>query len=165
MQMFIVTDFILGKPLDKKLLIKAKEEHRRKFYSQLIDILAELRKLEFPSIGSLMPAPDGSPQPVVGPILSMSAASLHLSPHPTLTSAKNYMKYQFSLVSGHFVEAFSDVTVDDIRQELFAIHGMERIFDQAIDPQLDKSPFILNHLDLRGANTIVDERYASSRHN
>ena len=127
------------------------------FYSQLIDILAELSEFEFPSIGSLMPDPDGSPQPVVGPILSMSAPSLHLPPHPTLTSAENNKKYPSSLVSGRFVEPPSDVTVDDIRQELFALHGMERIFDQAIDPHLDKGPFILNHLDLWGANTIVDE--------
>jgi hypothetical protein len=34
---------------------------------------------------------------------------------------------------------------------------MERIFEQVIDPQLDKGPFVLNHLDLRGPNIIVDK--------
>jgi hypothetical protein len=75
-QMFLIANVIWGEPLDKKLLIEAEEEHRRNFFSQLIDILAELRQLEFPLIGSLMLNPDGSPQPVLGPVISMSAASV-----------------------------------------------------------------------------------------
>jgi hypothetical protein len=47
--------------------------------------------------------------------------------------------------------------VDDIKQEIFALRCMERIFEQVIDPQLDKGPFVLNHLDLRGPNIIVDK--------
>ncbi|POR37843.1 Uncharacterized protein TPAR_01976 [Tolypocladium paradoxum] len=156
-QMFLIADLIPGEPLDKKHLIEAKEEHRRNFYSQLIDILTELRKLEFPLIGSLMPNPNGSPHPVLGPIISMSAATLRLPPHPTLASAKNYMRYQFSLISGFFSPPVRDHTVDDIKQEVFALHGMERIFHQVIDPQLDEGPFVLNHLDLRSPNTIVDK--------
>jgi len=155
--MFIITDLVPGEPLDKKFLIEAKEEHRRNFYSQLIDSLAELRKLEFPSIGSLMPNPDGSPHPVLGPVLSMSAATLRQPPQPVLTSTKEYMKYQFSLISSFFSPPVSDHTVDDIKQEIFALDGLERIFQQVIDPRLDDGPFVLNHLDLRSANIIVDE--------
>ncbi len=44
--MYLIVDFVAGKPLDKKLLRTAEEEHRRNFYAQLIDILLELRKLE-----------------------------------------------------------------------------------------------------------------------
>ncbi|KAK2469515.1 hypothetical protein H9L39_18786 [Fusarium oxysporum f. sp. albedinis] len=156
-QMFLIADVIPGEPLDKKLLIEAEEEHRRNFYSQLIDILTELRQLEFPLIGSLMPNPDGSPQPVLGPVISMSAATLRLPPQSSFASAKKYMTYQFSLVSGFFSPPVSNYTVDDIKQEIFALHRMERIFHQVIDPQLDKGPFVLNHLDLRGPNIIVDK--------
>ncbi|OAA44791.1 phosphotransferase enzyme family protein [Metarhizium rileyi] len=58
MQMYLITVFIPGESLDKRLLVEAGEESRQIFYSQLIDILAELRKLEFALIGSLMPNPD-----------------------------------------------------------------------------------------------------------
>ncbi|KAM5344703.1 hypothetical protein ACJ41O_010565 [Fusarium nematophilum] len=101
-QMFLIADLIPGEPLDKRLLIAAKEEYRRNFYSQLIDILAELRKLEFPSIGSLMPNPNGGD---VHPVLGPSSPCLPL----------------------------------------------------VIDPRPDKGPFVLNHLDLRSPNIIVDK--------
>ncbi|KND90594.1 hypothetical protein TOPH_04865 [Tolypocladium ophioglossoides CBS 100239] len=156
-QVFLIADRIPGEPLDKKRLIEAEEEHRRNFYSQLIDILAELRKLEFPSIGSLMPNPNGSPHPVLGPVMPMSAATLRLPPLPILSSAKEYMRHQFGLVLEFFLRPVRDFDINDIRREMFALHHMERIFQQVIDPQLDEGPFVLNHLDLRSANTIVDE--------
>lgn len=73
-QTFLVTDFVPGRPLDKRVLDEASEEHRRNLHSGLIDVLAELRRLEFPLIGSLMPNPDGSPDhPVLGLVISMSS--------------------------------------------------------------------------------------------
>lgn len=156
--MFLISDLIPGKPLDKKLLIGAEEEQRRNFYSGLIDILTELRKLEFSSIGSLIPSSDRSPHPVLGPVMSMSAATLRLRPRPSLTSALEYMQYQLSLVLEFFSPPVGDHTLDDIKQEIFALHGLERIFNQTIDPQLDKGPFVLNHPDLRSPNIIVDEQ-------
>lgn len=67
------------------------------------------------------------------------------------------MAYQFGLISGFFSPPVSNHTVDDIKQEIFALHGIERIFNQVINPQLDKGAFVLNHLDLRGPNIIVDK--------
>ncbi|KAF5017837.1 hypothetical protein F66182_10208 [Fusarium sp. NRRL 66182] len=156
--MFLIADLIPGEPLDKRLLVEAEEEHRKSFYSQLIDILAELRKLEFPRIGSLMPDPHGSSQPGLGPVISMSAATLRQLPQPAFASAKEYMEYQFSLVSEFFSPPVCDHTIDDVKQEIFALHTMERIFLKFIDPQLDKGPFVLNHLDLRSPNIIVDKQ-------
>lgn len=48
-------DCVAGANLDKKLLTTADLEHQRHFYLQLVDILAQLRKLGFPRIGSLVP--------------------------------------------------------------------------------------------------------------
>lgn len=155
--MFLFTDLVPGKPLDKKLLIEAEEAQRKSFHSQLIEILSELRQLEFPLVGSLIPNPNGSSHPIVGPVISMSATTLGLHPQPTFASAKEFMKHQFNLISGFYSPPVCDHTVDDIRQEIFALHGMERVFNQVIDSQLDKGPFVLNHLDLRSPNIIVDE--------
>ncbi|KAL7919360.1 hypothetical protein ACQKWADRAFT_315706 [Trichoderma austrokoningii] len=66
--MYLITDFIPGEPLDRK--------HRLDFYSQLIDILVELQRLEIPLIGSLIPSSDGSP--LLGPAISMTATTLRL---------------------------------------------------------------------------------------
>lgn len=156
-RIFLITDFILGRPLNKKLLNEASEEHRRNFYSGLIDVLAELRRLEFPLIGSLMPNSNDSPDPVLGPVISMSAAMLRLSPRQTFASANDYMAHQFGLVSAFFSRPVCDLTVDEIKQEVFALHGLKPIFHQIIDPRLDKGPFVLSHMDLRSANIIVDE--------
>ncbi|KAF5988315.1 phosphotransferase enzyme family protein [Fusarium bulbicola] len=156
-QMFLITDFIEGHSLDRKRLLVAKEEHRRNFYSQLIDILTELHGLRFPWIGSLMPNPDDPSRPIIGPVMSMSANTLRLPPPSMFSSAMAYMKYQFSLVSGFFSPPVRDHTIEDIRHEIFALHALERIFEQLVDPQLDHGPFILNHQDLRSPNIIVDD--------
>ncbi|CZR45016.1 uncharacterized protein FPRO_15809 [Fusarium proliferatum ET1] len=120
-QMFLITDFIQGQALDKKRLLVAREEHRRNFYCQLIDILTELHGLRFPSIGSLMPRPDEPSRPVIGPVMSMSANTLRLPTPLMFSSARTYMKYQFNLVSEFFSPPVRDHTIEDIRHEIFAL--------------------------------------------
>lgn len=155
--MYLITDFISGEALDRKLLIKTEEKHRLRFYSQLIDILVELRKLEFPLIGSLIPTSKGSQGPVLGPVISMTATTLRLPPTTVFSSARQYMKHQFSLVSAFFLPPVADHTVDDVKREVFALHGIMPLFDQFIDLELDHGPFVLSHLDLRSCNIIVDK--------
>lgn len=120
-QMFLITDFIQGQALDKKRLLVAREEHRRNFYCQLIDILTELHGLRFPSIASLMPRPDEPSRPVIGPVMSMSANTLRLPTPLMFLSARTYMKYQFNLVSKFFSPPVRDHTIEDIRHEIFAL--------------------------------------------
>ncbi|EFY89877.1 phosphotransferase enzyme family protein [Metarhizium acridum CQMa 102] len=155
-QLFLIQDFVPGEALNKKDLLEAPEEHRRDFYSQLIDILADLRSLEFPLIGSLMPNPDGSPEPIVGPVLSMTANRFrqHL---PTFSSMRDYLARQFLIIEEQFRSPVPDMSVSDVQNEVFVLYHLEDILYQAIDPDLDRGPFILNHLDLRCPNIIVDK--------
>lgn len=148
--MFIISDLVPGQMLNKKLLLEGDKEHTGSFYSQLIDIFTELRELEFPSIGSLVPSPDGSLEPVVGPIMSMAAAELREPPHALFTSA--------SVVSEFYAPPIGDHTLEDAKREIFAVHGMERVFDQLIDACSEKGPFVLSHLDLRTPNIIVNKQ-------
>jgi hypothetical protein len=156
--MFIISDLVPGQMLDKKLLLEGDKEHIRSFYSHLIEIFTELRELEFPSIGSLVPNPNGSLEPVLGPVMSLSAAELREPPHALFTSASQYLRYQFRLVSEFYASPIGDHTIEDIKREVFAMHGMERVFEQAIDACSEKGPFVLSHLDLRTPNIIVDEQ-------
>ncbi|KJZ76623.1 hypothetical protein HIM_03959 [Hirsutella minnesotensis 3608] len=131
---FLIADFIPGEPLDKKLLVSTEERCRKLFYSELIDILAELRTLEFPALGSLVPDPSGRQQAIVGPVMSMTAAILRLPPFPVLASAKQYMDHQLNLFSKFLMQPSGGIALDEVRQELFALYGMEHVFHQVFTP-------------------------------
>ncbi|OAA53442.1 phosphotransferase enzyme family protein [Niveomyces insectorum RCEF 264] len=156
-QVFLITDFIAGANLDRKLLTTADQEHRRGFYAQLIGILAELRKLEFSKIGSLRPGKTDV-SPILGPMISMSDNTLRLCPPPILTSATDYMKYEFDVVSEFFFAPVSNLKIDDLQKELYAFHALEPHFPGLINPSLDRGPFVLSHPDFRAHNIIVDEQ-------
>ncbi|TWU71871.1 hypothetical protein ED733_003714 [Metarhizium rileyi] len=156
-RIFLILSFIPGEALNKKDLLKAPKEHRTAFYSQLIDIFVDLRRLEFPLIASLMPNPDGSPAPVMGPVMSMTANTFRQS-LPTFSSTKEYLARQSLLIQEQFQSPVPDITVTDIEHEIFVLHHLEAVLYQAVDPDLDRGPFILNHLDLRSSNIIVDSR-------
>ncbi len=51
----MVLDYIDGQPLTKKMLRDSSEDCRRQFFGEVVDIFAQLRRLEFPRGGSLMP--------------------------------------------------------------------------------------------------------------
>lgn len=51
----MVLDYIDGQPLTKKMLRDSSEDRRRRFLGEVIDMFAQLRGLEFPRGGSLMP--------------------------------------------------------------------------------------------------------------
>ncbi len=74
---YLIVDYIAGVSLDIRTFTNTAREQKTCFYSQLIDILAQLRQLEFDVSGSLMPDPEGGPDPVVGPLLSIGLNGLH----------------------------------------------------------------------------------------
>ncbi len=161
-QTYVIMDCVAGINLDKKLLATADLEHRRHFYLQLVDILAQLRTLEFPRIGSLVPSTDDvaaattttTMTPLLGPMLSMSDNTLCLPPPPLWTSAADYMKHEFDVVSDFFFAPIGNLRIETAREELFALGALQPLFVDLIDT--DSGPFILNHCDLRSTNIIVD---------
>lgn len=69
-QAYLILDYVPGQSLDVQCLARDTRECRDHFYSQLIDIIAQMRQLEFPSAGFLMPDSSGGPGPVMGPLSS-----------------------------------------------------------------------------------------------
>lgn len=51
---FLILDFLPGRPLDLQALANDTLLRRKHFYTQLIELMAQLRKLEFASSGSLI---------------------------------------------------------------------------------------------------------------
>ncbi|OAA63448.1 phosphotransferase enzyme family protein [Niveomyces insectorum RCEF 264] len=135
---------------------------RQGFYLQLVDILAQLRTLEFPRIGSLVP---GTDEPgatattfVLGPMLSMSDNILCLPPPPMWTSAAEFMEHESDVVSEFYFDPVGDLDTDTAREELVALDGLKAALRSLVNTVPEGGPFVLSHCDLRSPNIIVDEQ-------
>ncbi|EFY86225.1 hypothetical protein J3459_003919 [Metarhizium acridum] len=153
--MFLILDYIPGKPLAKEKLLRAHSTIKTNFYRQLLGYLAEIRSLELPAIGSLMPSGDAS-QPIVGRLLTQSSndARRELS---RFVSAKAFVESQFDLISSYLLAPRRDHPEDEVRYDMFCINSMKPCFNSVIKPEFDNGPFVLSHPDLRPSNIIVDE--------
>lgn len=76
-----------GEPLDTKFL-ESPIEHQRRFYADFIDVLAQLRGLEFHAAGSLMPRQPGdlSSEPAIISAISIPVNELYTEGGYTTTS-------------------------------------------------------------------------------
>lgn len=54
----MLMDYLHGQQLHTKTVLHATESQRQNLYIDLINVLAQLRKLEFPAAGSLTLNPD-----------------------------------------------------------------------------------------------------------
>ncbi|KAG8408412.1 hypothetical protein J3459_017823 [Metarhizium acridum] len=149
--MYLITSFIPGTPLKIATFLESSTETRAAFYSQIIDVLAELSQLEFPAICSLMP--EGRFIGPLSPSLNERRQTL-----PVFTSAAEYMKAQWENIKKHAEILDEDLTEEDIRDEMFVLHHLEPYFHE-LSPtnHSEKGPFVLSHPDFRCGNTIVDE--------
>lgn len=143
-----------------KTLVEAPQDRRKHFYSELIDVLAQLYSVEFATAGSLMPAPAGKSEPVVGDILSLPANEL-LMDRPGLQSTTartdgQYMAYHHRVLSETYRLPTQDLSEDQAQLELFAIESLAKLIEPA-ESARSAGPFVLSHLDLRCHNIIVTQ--------
>ncbi|PHH89187.1 hypothetical protein CDD83_6525 [Cordyceps sp. RAO-2017] len=163
MQAFLIIDCIPGRSFDIKTLLEGTDECRNHFYSDLIDIFVQLRKLEFPASGSLMPDPEGGPEPVVGNLLSTTTNELQLqgrrAPQLAVTSATQFAEQQYQLLSESYRTIVEELWRQTAEQELFALDSLAKQMPEVVDSSRDGGPFVLTHTDLRCANIIVDDDF------
>ncbi|RSL53810.1 hypothetical protein CEP54_010192 [Fusarium duplospermum] len=158
-QAFMILDQIEGQQLVERQLLASSEEHRRRFYSELIDIYTQLRSLEFSAAGSLMPAqPQGSASaPVIVGAFSIPINELKIqgySPQPSLSrSTAEFMSQQRRLLRDFYLLPTQSLDRQTAELELFALHSVGQI-PVAVDRQHE--PFVLSHTDLRWSNIMVD---------
>ncbi|KAF5615665.1 phosphotransferase enzyme family [Fusarium tjaetaba] len=159
---FLICDYISGQSLSLKALAGATEDRRKHLYHDLIDILSQLYKLEFSVAGSLMPNPAGGPDPVIGPILSMSANELYrccqqqggLEPP---SSEGQYLAYQSHILSETYRLPTQDLSSDQVRMELFALESLTKHAFGSLEFPESTTPFSMAHQDLRCSNIIVTQ--------
>lgn len=156
---FIISDYIPGQSLSIKALQNATEEQQRRFFDEMIDIFAQLRQLEFPQAGSLMPNPGHKSDPIVGGLLTMAANELHRyqkeqqNPGP-FDSARAYYQYHILSETCRLPSEYLERATAE--EELFALASLAKQIPTLCNPQSPNGPFILTHLDLRCGNIIVD---------
>ncbi|OAA63701.1 phosphotransferase enzyme family protein [Niveomyces insectorum RCEF 264] len=159
-QGYIISDFVDGASLDKKLLTTAEPERRHAFCAQMLSFLAGLRRLEFAKIGSLLPGNDDdeTTTATLGPILSMSDNILRIPPTPVLAFSADYLRHGFAVTAEFFSDPIGQLEIEDARKELYVLHKLEPLFLGLVSRHLDHGPFILQHLDLRAHNILVDDQ-------
>lgn len=153
--MFLISDMMPGHLLVTNHFTESDGATRRRFFLQLFDYLSQLRGLEFPKIGSLMPA--DSHEVAVDGLISFSTNDLGLR-LPAFTTARAYMQSQFDLLARYTANPVGDYFESDTRYELFALHSTRQHFDRFILDDFDKGPFVLNHSDLHLRNILVDDK-------
>ncbi|KAK7431675.1 hypothetical protein QQZ08_001894 [Neonectria magnoliae] len=162
---YLILEYVPGQSLDAKSLAKNNRARRNYFYSQLIDIFAQMRQLELPSAGSLIPDPRGGLDPVVGPLLSIPINEMLIqrpeatAPSTAFTSATDFILYQFNILKNTYRLPISEQSLETAQLEVFALEHLERELHNFVNINTcwDNGPFVLSHFDLRGPNIIVDD--------
>lgn len=157
----MIMDCIDGRALTTKSLLNCPEERQRQFYLELVDILAQLRRLEFPAAGSLMPGPTKGAEPAIVGTFSIPMNELQQEGYPanrlTTASVAEFMNGQFRLLWETYALPTQELERSAAERELFALHTMkDQISKMGLDHHAGE-PFILGHMDLRCPNIIVDD--------
>lgn len=152
-QVFIVLDYIDGQPLTKKMLQDSSEDCRRQFFGEVVDIFAQLRRLEFPRGGSLMPTAtvgiwarlwtfmflqeeSFTPQSTMGiefgpkivGAFSMRKNELQVdgytAPRSTATTANEFFEEQYHLLQYMWKIPSQELGREEAEREEFALHAL-----------------------------------------
>lgn len=160
-------DFIHGQQLHTRTVFHAAEYQRRNLYTDLIDILAQLRKLEFSAAGSLMPSPDnagGELNPILSPFLSMTVNEFERKREQPVsteifTSVKRFIDLHSHILSETFQLPAEELERRQAKMELFALDSVSKEIQKRTKLQEPNRPFILAYPDLRCGNIIVDDNF------
>ncbi|KID95212.1 phosphotransferase enzyme family protein, partial [Metarhizium majus ARSEF 297] len=161
---FMLMEFIRGQQLHTRTFLNAAESQRQNLYADLIDIFAQLRKLEFSVAGSLMPDPDNpddESESILGPLLSMAFNEFERKSQKPMSTSGVRSVGQF--VNFHYrtlVETFrlpaENLGRRQARMEIFALESVLEEIHRHINLENSNNAFILAHPDLRCGNIIVD---------
>ncbi|KJZ75585.1 hypothetical protein HIM_05048 [Hirsutella minnesotensis 3608] len=159
-QAFMILDYVDGHPLVEKHLLSSSKQDRCRLFSELIDILAQLRQLEFSTGGSLMPglAQGSSSRPAVTGVLSIPLNDLRIQGYSFLPSppksTDEYVSQQRHLLRDYFQLPAPALDQKTAELELFALHTIDQLSGVL---NHEREPFVLSHTDLRCSNIMVDD--------
>ncbi|KAG8674087.1 hypothetical protein FPOAC1_000050 [Fusarium poae] len=152
-QVFIVSDYMDGKSLTKRMLRDSPEDFRRRFFGDIVDIFAQLRRIEFPQGGSLMPnaavgiwpqfftsifhreeaftpqsATDHRFGPKIAGAISMRRNELQIdgytSPPSAFTTANDFFREQYQLLQYMWKMPSQELGREEAERDEFALHAL-----------------------------------------
>ncbi|KAF5020118.1 hypothetical protein F66182_7850 [Fusarium sp. NRRL 66182] len=160
-QAFMILEHVEGRPLVDQQFLSSPEEDRRQFYSELIDVFTQLRRLEFSAAGSLIPVqPDSSSSKpkIVGafsiPMNDLQIQGFSSSSSPPHSTAE-FVAQQRQMLWDIFRLPSPALRQKTAEMELFALHTIDQI-PLLVDQQ--RESFVLTHTDLRWSNIMVDHK-------
>ncbi|KAK3185566.1 hypothetical protein K4F52_005666 [Lecanicillium sp. MT-2017a] len=149
-----------GQPLDGKKLFEATTEDTRRFYTQLGDILSQLRAQEFEYAGSLRRDSQGAV--TIGAPHSVDLNTLQLQ-GTRRNIERQATAYDFAIC--HYEILFARLSLpeaqmdeEDAQLEVFALEDFKVRLPQLLDPSLNSQPFVLAHGDPRPSNILVNDK-------
>lgn len=155
----MVMDCVEGHPLDKTTFLGCSEDRRHQFYTELIDMLAQLRQLDFSAAGSLMPASCDMTPTVVG-AFSIPINELQVQGHSfqqqRIESSDKFLAEQLRVLWDTYLVPTSDLRRSTAELELFALHTI-RTQNHIFQNRSQSERFVLSHTDLRCPNIMVDD--------
>ncbi|KAF4637068.1 hypothetical protein G7Y89_g1007 [Cudoniella acicularis] len=168
---FLIIDFVEGITLQDVNIRSLAEEQRNHLYLQLADILIQLRRLEFPHIGALLPDPrveSGWTSKVPRRPLSIESNGQEVEGirafeicdnEKVYTSAKDYIRSLIRLAFHQFEEGQNSVENEyDACVVLYNLYQFQDLVEKWVDQDLDSGPFVLIHGDLRPPNIMLNEK-------
>lgn len=170
---FSIFNFIPGHAIDSRKLVKEPKERVVHLYEQIIDILAQLRQLEFDESGSLYPDSvtddNEDAEPVMGDLLCIEQNELQklkrgraaARPAKFKTTA-DYALYQYRLIEEAYELPIAGRGPLRLSQmEVYALYDLKaKIVDVLTGSRANSgntSKFVLTHTDFRWNNIIVDD--------
>ncbi|KIH93764.1 hypothetical protein SPBR_04194 [Sporothrix brasiliensis 5110] len=168
---YMILDYIQGQPIDLVKFVADTRERKTHLYAQIIDIIAQLRALEFDFSGSLYPGPQDNPQgslleskPVMGDLLCIEYNELQkmtrrrASVRPaTFRSTIEYAFYQYSILAEAYQVPVAQRTLLGAQMEVFALHDIKARILDVVDTRTNYNFFVLAHTDFRWYNILVDD--------
>ncbi|KAK0613147.1 kinase-like domain-containing protein [Bombardia bombarda] len=178
LQVFMFLGYIDGRPLEKAMLRKGSKDQRHQLLSEIADVLAQLRGLEFSQGGSLignnetaralMPPREESftPQSTKDPICRpqvVGAFSLrknelqvdgYNAPRFIATTAGEFIEEQYRLMHCLWSIPYQHLSQQCAERQLFAVYTTQQTLGLEGDGD---TTFCLLHPDFRAENIIVDD--------
>lgn len=155
-------NLVAGQQLHTQTFLSATKPQRERLYSDVIDVLAQLRMLEFPTGGSLVPSANG--EPILGPFLSMTAnefernSGTRLRPE-TFASVTGFVEYHCGILTETYKLPVERQSPRDAKLEVFALINLRKEIRKYMDSVPLDLPFVLAHPDLRFGNMFIDDDF------
>lgn len=168
---FLILEFIQGDRISFAHMQNMTSEQRANPYTSLADIYMQLRRLEFPSIGNLVPHPHGfrvgkmnmsmdiNMQEVEGLEPSVIQAFFY-SKKGLLMSVNDHVSMLQKIAYNAFFRSRIGVEEDMGADALYHLDMFRKYAQEWVDACLDRGPLVVVHGDLQPHNLIVDENMA-----